>query len=450
MATTYLSRTMGTNSNQKKFTISVWIKRSKLGGNQHNIIGVGGGGNYASNIYFDTSDKLDFWNYFNGSYAGRKTTNRLFRDTNAWYHIVVAVDTTSAQSTADDRIKIYVNGVRETSFQSPQSSNPSQDQTFEFNSSGVHEIGRNGSNSHIFDGLMSHFHFCDGYQYQASDFGETDSTTGEWKIKTSPSVSYGTNGFFILKDGNSVTDQSPNTNNFTVSAGTLTKTEDCPSNVFATLNKLTLAGSQFTLRYGNNSTYGVPSSAWRYLTGTLGASSGKYYWEMKFDNTYGSDPRNILVGILDFDQAEQTASNGKFPGNSRGYAIDLNDGKTMNNTTSRTSGATYSSQFSTGDILGVAMDLDNSKLYFAKNGTWQNSSDPTNGTNPAFTITSGYTYTAAISSYYNQDEVTFNFGNGYFGTTAVSSAGTNASGIGIFEYDVPAGYTALCTKGLNL
>ena len=121
----------------------------------------------------------------------------------------------------------------------------------------------------------------------------------------------------------------------------------------------------------------------------------------------------------------------------------------MNNTTSRTSGATYSSQFSTGDILGVAMDLDNSKLYFAKNGTWQNSSDPTNGTNPAFTITSGYTYTAAISSYYNQDEVTFNFGNGYFGTTAVSSAGTNASGNGIFEYDVPTGYTALSTKGLN-
>ena len=83
---------------------------------------------------------------------------------------------------------------------------------------------------------MSHVHFCDGYSYGPDSFGETDSTTGEWKIKTAPSVSYGTNGFFILKDGNSVTDQSGQSNNWTVASGTLTKTEDNPSNVFATLN----------------------------------------------------------------------------------------------------------------------------------------------------------------------------------------------------------------------
>jgi len=92
--------------------------------------------------------------------------------------------------------------------------------------------------SAYFDGSMSHVHFIDGTAYDASAFGSTDSTTGEWKINTSPSVTYGTNGFFILKDGNSVTDQSPNSNNFTVGGGTLTKTEDNPSNVFATLNPL--------------------------------------------------------------------------------------------------------------------------------------------------------------------------------------------------------------------
>jgi hypothetical protein len=444
MASTYLSRTPS-GGNYKIATFSAWVKRSKISSGEQHLISFRSNDTYQFNIKFKSDDTIRLTDYA-GSTNMQIDTNRKFRDSSAWYHIVASFDST--QSTASDRAKLWINGVQETSFST--ATYPSLNGSMQINGNiSSNLVGAYSSSNYYFDGLMSHVHWIDGTQYQASDFGSTDSTTGEWKINTSPSVTYGTNGFFILKDGNSVTDQSGNGNNFTVGGGTLTQTADCPSNVFATLNKLTLAGSQFTLRYGNNSTYGVPSSAWRYLTGTLGASSGKYYWEMKFDNTYGSDPRNILVGILDFDQAEQTASNGKFPGNSRGYAIDLNDGKTMNNTTSRTSGATYSSQFSTGDILGVAMDLDNSKLYFAKNGTWQNSSDPTNGTNPAFTITSGYTYTAAISSYYNQDEVTFNFGNGYFGVTQVSSAGTNASNNGIFEYDVPTGYTALSTKGLN-
>ena len=82
------------------------------------------------------------------------------------------------------------------------------------------------------------YSFCRWYSLDASAFGETDATTGEWKIKTSPKFTYGNNGFFILKDGNSVTDQSGNSNNFTVGGGTLTKTEDYPSNVFATWNPL--------------------------------------------------------------------------------------------------------------------------------------------------------------------------------------------------------------------
>jgi hypothetical protein len=90
---------------------------------------------------------------------------------------------------------------------------------------------------YYFDGSMSHIHFIDGTAYDATAFGEYDAN-GVWKIKTSPSVTYGTNGFFILKDGNSVTDQSPNSNNFTVAGGTLTNTEDNPSNVFATMNPL--------------------------------------------------------------------------------------------------------------------------------------------------------------------------------------------------------------------
>ena len=115
-------------------------------------------------------------------------------------------------------------------------------------------------------------------------------------------------------------------------------------------------------------------------------------------------------------------------------------------------GSSYGDSFTNGDIIGIALDLDNGAVYFSKNGTWQNSGDPTSGsskTNAAGTFTPSQHYFMGVSPYRSQSSVSFNFGNGYFGTTAISSEGTNASGLGKFEYDVPAGYTALCTKGLN-
>ena len=85
---------------------------------------------------------------------------------------------------------------------------------------------------------MSFVYFIDGTAYEASTFGSTDSDTGEWKINTSPTVTYGTNGFLILKNGNTITDQSTNSNDLTLGGGTLTATEDCPDDVFATMNPL--------------------------------------------------------------------------------------------------------------------------------------------------------------------------------------------------------------------
>jgi len=450
MASTYLQRTgIGTSNNRKKWTFSVWLKRC-LSGSEQRIITSSDNSSYDDNIRFESTDQLRI-KFNNGTSI---LTNRKFRDTFGWYHIVVKADT--AQASANDRLVLYVNGVDERTVGGYATDTmPSQDSNGYINYA-QHYIGVTNptANSNHFNGVMSHIHFTEGYAYTASSFGSTDSTTGEWKINTGPSVSYGTTGFFILKDGNSVTDSSPNSNNFTVAAGTLSKTEDNPSNVFCTLNELTYAGSQFTLRYGNNSTYGVTSDAWRYLTGTLAANSGKFYWEVKYDTYYAGDPDNVVAGIMDIAQANTStggdAANGKYFGLSRGYGLDFRDGKIINGTSTRGNGTTYSADLAPGDILGVAMDLDNNKLYFAKNGTWQYSSNPENGTNPAFTFASGYTYAPVFSSYYNTEELTFNFGNGYFGTTQISSAGTNASNNGIFEYDVPAGYTALSTKGLNL
>jgi hypothetical protein len=132
---------------------------------------------------------------------------------------------------------MYINGVQETSFSTATYPDQNYD-TYVNYSSRANVIGRRDYYSDFyFDGSMSHINFIDGTAYDATAFGEYDAN-GVWKIKTSPSVTYGTNGFFILKDGNSVTDQSDNSNNFTVGGGTLTNTEDNPSNVFATLNPL--------------------------------------------------------------------------------------------------------------------------------------------------------------------------------------------------------------------
>ena len=442
MASTYLTRTL-TNSNQKKFTISVWVKRAKLGGNQQPIMGVGGSGNYATNLYFQSDDKLDFWNYFNGSYAGRITTNRKFRDTSGWYHIVAAVDTTIG--TAGDRMRIYVNGVEETSFSTD--SNPSQDQTFEFNSGSVHEIGRNGDNAHVYDGLMSHFHFCDGYQYAASDFGETDSTTGEWKIKTSPSVSYGTNGFWILKDGNSVTDSSANSNDFTVAAGTLLKSEDNPSNVFATFNNQHNYFEGATYSCGNNKIVTGGNNTYTYNNSSLGMTTGKYYCEIKNVTAASSDN---LIGITDRFTTSATHELGNF---NTQWAYRMGGGLYTNNTHTASWGASWA----VGDFIGIGLDLDNNKLYFSKNGVWQNPSAGISITDPA-SVTDGCYY-FSVCGFSDQNEgFEANFGNGSFGTTQLTGTTYNgADGNGVFKYDpnnitldgASKSFKSLSTKGLN-
>ena len=441
MATTRLTKTFSGNGDRQKFTLSMWIKRSST---SQNFIFTSGSYNSTSmnQMYFDNSGILAMYTYnSSGSVLSNIETNRVFRDTSAWYHIVLRVDTT--QSTAADRVRLYVNGIHETSLAS--TTYPSQNANYLYSESITAQyFGQraDAGNSSSFDGSMSHIHMCDGYSYDASSFGETDTTTGEWKIKTSLSVSYGTNGYWILKDGNSLTDASPNSNNFAVGAGTLTNSEDCPSNVFATLNPLNVQSTGYTIANGNLSITANSGNAWRTMYATLGASSGKYYWEQKITNFTGSNPH--YIGISDIDNMKN-ANDVDFENVSTEAFGYTKTGQSI----SKNSLSSYGDSWTTGDIIGVAVDLDNLKIYFSKNGVFQNSSNPANGTNPAYTITSGKTYTATTSTYYSDNQYQMNFGNGFFGTTAISSEGSNASGIGKFEYDVPAGYTALSTKGLN-
>jgi len=447
MASTYLTRTNGTSTEQKIFTFSAWVKRSAIATAEDKVLMAEyTDGNNRIKIQFKDDDFFEVFMYGSGSTQIQVKTNRKFRDASAWYHIVVAFDTT--QSTASNRVKLYVNGVQETSFSI--ATYPSQNLVPFLNAnSKTITIGNNDSNGSYFDGSMSHIHFTDGTAYTPSAFGETDTTTGEWKIKTSPSVTYGTNGFFILKDGNTITDSSTNSNNFSLGGGTLTKTEDCPDNVFATLNPLSGSLSNNTLTQGNNTV--ETTSGWRWRPSTIAPSSGKYYAEFK--PTSGS---TIYTAIGVAPQYTWHEIDGETLGS--GTTLDRTDGGysvgyTHSGTVKKNSSTVYtgSSYAGSGDIIGVAMDLDNHKVYFSKNGVWQNSGDPTSGSTGTGAVSLNTTVGDwSMSTSQAGTTVSCNYGNGYFGTTAVSSAGTNASGIGIFEYDVPTGYTALSTKGLNL
>jgi hypothetical protein len=435
MASTSLRRTLSSNGNQNTATWSFWVKRGNI--TDGRIYTSWYDGNNQFWIMFQ-SGKLGVKLYQN-SYVLQVETNRLFRDTSAFYHILVAIDTT--QGTASDRVKIYVNGSQETSLSS--SSYPNQNASMPFGLATYNQRIGERDGQDYFDGLMSHFHFIDGTAYAPSDFGETDSTSGIWKPKTAPSVTYGTNGFFLKFENSGAmgTDSSGNSNTFTVS-GTITQTEDTPSNNFATLNTLQGAiASGLTLINGNLTIDGNTGTAWRSLPATLGVSTGKWYYEVKVKNLAD----NVRIGLVDVDQAQQL--NGYFNNLSRGYAYN-NDGQKSNNNSS----ASYGNSYTTNDIIGIAMDLDNGKLYFSKNGTYQNSGDPTSGstgTGSAYDISSGYTYAPCVATYQPTDKLECNFGQGYFGTTQVASAGTAPSEGGIFEYDCPSGYQALCTKGIN-
>ena len=448
MANTEIRRTTGsTPTNAEKFTVSLWFKLSQVGssvglfgwrensnsGNNNLFIRINGNGNFQ--IYFTSNNGND--NHLT------LLTNRVFRDCNSWYHAVISVD--SSQSTSSDRAKLYINGIQETSFSS--ASYPASGRTFFSNDTQINfgKTRSTGDADTYFSGIQSHIHFTDGYAYDATPFGETDSTTGEWKIKTSVTgVTYGNNGFWWLKDSIATTDHSPNSNSWSSGGGTLTKTEDCPSNVFATLNAVHRI-HDYTLTEGNN-TFTNSSTGHRSANSTLAANTGKWYAEVKVIAQDGS-ATYPQIGIIDVDKFSIYSYTGS---SNKGYAYLSNGNKQYNG-----SATSFGNTYTVGDIVGIAMDLDNSKIYFSKNGTWENSGVPTSGstgTGSAYDIASDVFYSFTGSSYDGSQNPVYswNFGNGYFGTTAVSSAGTNASGIGIFEYDVPTGFTALSTKGLNL
>ena len=450
MASTYLNRAFSSGSVGTIATWSFWIKRSLIGSAQFIFqTRDANNNNYRNYFRFGSTDTFDMFAYnSSGTQILDLRTNRVFRDTSAWYHIVIAMNTTIS-ATPSDRIKFYVNGVQETSFGT--ATYPTHNLDIRKVSSVYTGWGQNiPNNSSFVDGSMSHINFIDGTAYDATAFGSTDSTTGEWQITANPSVTYGTNGYFILKDGNTITDSSPNSNNFSLGGGTLTKTEDNPSNVFCTMNPLVNVPD---IGFSEGNTKITNNNNGRHFTnyGTLGFSTGKYYWEAEASVPLSSKWTIGLSDVKNQSAYQQTTAASVIVGNTAASYV-AGDAIGWYYSTLYKNGSTIASGLSTiasGDRMMIACDADNGKIYFGKNGTWRVANSTTfDAAQNDTTFTTGESYTPAFSNEYCGWKI--NFGNGYFGTTAVSSAGTNASNNGIFEYDVPTGYTALSTKGLNL
>jgi hypothetical protein len=425
MATSYFNRTLGTSTSRRIFTMSTWVKRCLLSNYAH-IFSFGPNPGDFNYLRFNNSNQL---NVGLGGDTYVLTTNALYRDTSAWYHVMTAIDTT--QATSSNRVKLYVNGEQVTSFSS--ASYPTQNLDTNFTSGVTMRIGSStwGTNE-LIEGNLASTYLIDGQALTPSSFGETDATTGIWKPK-SYSGSYGTNGFF-LKFENSAslgTDSSGNGNNFTVN-GTPTQTVDTPSNVFCTFNAVVAPYSAPTLSNGNTTTTNN-SADYDAAFGTIAVSKGKWYWELKKTDT--SAAHND--GVFDVDANSFGVLN---PMNvSTGYTGFYNTSGGQMRSNNATSGS-YGT-FSNNDIMGIALDMDNKLISIYKNGTIHVSN---------FTISTGCLNVVPTAIYYETGSSQYNFGNGRFGTTAISSPYSDGAGLGKFQYQPPTGYYALCTKNINV
>ena len=453
MASTYISRTTGTPTDNQKCTVSFWWKNSEAkpsGGSDRVIFGTET--TAASYIYLRNTGEISVWQASTGTFDFR--TTRLAADPSAWYHICYTIDTTLADSTA--RVKVYVNGVRETAFNA--SSAMAQDSAVRWNeASKVVYIG-GGFNQNM-NGLLSHFHFIDGTAYDASTFGETDSTSGIWKIKTGPSVTYGDNGFFLkFEDSSNMDlDSSPNAHTFTTS-GNLTATKDNPSNNFCTWNPLAVdAGETYVFENGNTVCLMASASGWSGTSGTLAAAGGKWYMEGYINYTPAA--YNTTCGWTSTKLVNQKGAYGQIGYGDKGslatgygVSIGVYDTGTLLYSTDAAkeqSTGSWATAWAAGDYLMFAIDIDGGKFYFGANGTWDSgaSNDPAAGTGGASFVPGGLFYTPITTVY--QERLEMNFGNGYFSTTV---AGTNAdaNGEGAFKYTPPSGFYAMCTNNLKL
>jgi len=438
---TYLNKTLVTPTNNKIWTWSAWVKRASLGVTQRLFFANG-----VDNIWFNSDDT--FYVYIDsGTYA--ISSVQVFRDPSAWYHIMITADTT--QVTSSNRLKMYVNGAQITSLSS--ATYPTQNFNTYINSAVAHGIGAYGvpGSQNYFDGYMTEVNFVDGQQLTPSSFGQTDAQTGVWKPKAY-SGSYGTNGFYLNFSDNSNTtaatlgkDYSGNgnnwtPNNFSVTAGAGNDSfVDVPTSFgtdtgvggtvrgnYAVINPLQLI-SNVTVSNGN--LYFLSNNntdQWASAPSTIAVRTGKWYAEFTPTNSAGTPSYGFGVVRATWSPIILDAGGyyGRFWYTTEGYSY-LTSGSFYTGNSISSSGAAFVS----GDIIGVALDLDAGSITFYKNGVSQ-------GT-PFTSIPLGVDYVFAGGAFTSPYPTPTNIG-AYF-----ANFGQRA-----FAYTAPSGYKALCTQNL--
>ena len=424
---TNLTRTPASavTAERRKFTYSCWIKKCENGKTYFLLSGNRAGSSYTY-LIFQTDNSIRFRLYDGGNRADIQASD-LFQDTASWYHVVLQFDST--QGSASDRVKIYINNRQLTDLQS--STYPSQDYQSWINHNSEQGIMEGGDGTCY----IAEIHQTGGQIYAPSTFGETDSTTGEWKPKSVSGITYGTNGFYLkfANAGAMGTDSSGNSNNFTVnSAGTNPQTVDTPSNLFCTFNFLSKA-SNVTLSEGDLKATIAGAGQSRSTVGTIAVSKGKWYWEVK----YTTDQVSAFIGLVSADIGWNINTT-SYPSSSVSDNVGFNDGGTKYVNGSSSS---YGSGFGNNDVIGVAANLDDNEVIFYVNGTAQNS-----GTAISKTFSGDYYPVVQHQSSTGTSNFQINFGNPSF---TISSGNADAAGFGNFEYAVPSGHFALCTRNLN-
>ena len=431
-----LAKSFGSAGNRSVWTWSAWLKFSTFD-SFHPIFTAGNwsSGSTATGFILYQGSFYSYWN----SPTGGTATSGKYRDTSAWYHVVLQANTST--------LKLYVNSEEQTSRSISGSGEIN-------NSSSEHGLGKySNSTSAYFDGYMAEVCFIDGQALDPTSFGKFAFGTNIWIPKDLSTLTFGTNGFYLDFENSSSlgADVSGNGNNFTVNNLTsVDQSTDTCTNNFATMNSLIL-GSGTTLSEGNLQLNPGTNSTGFHSASTMGVSTGKWYWEAKLvSGTKGA------FGII-FDGSSgnvfEHQRNNKMPGgfsgnaNSWGYKPG-NSGNVENNAADISfSGVTATSS----NILGFAMDLDNGALYIHKDGTYMNSGNPTSGSSKTGAIDISGGEAGFVFPAYGDSDTGASPSAAYnFGSPPYSESGGNydAEGHGNFNQSVPSGYFAICSKNL--
>jgi len=434
----YMHKTPSSDGSRRIGTFSIWVKLAlNSSEGQYLFSGSPDASTTTSLGLSIDGDDLRFNGWTGNSQHMLLVTDRKFRDPSAWYHIVVAWDTT--QGTASNRVKIYVNGVQETSFSTETYPNENRDLNIN-NASNKTLIGARSTANYAFgDGHYSEVVMIDGTALSPTSFGEFDSDTPTvWKPIDVSGLTFGTNGFYLdFEDSSNLgNDKSGGTDLTEVNIAATDQSTDTCTNNFSTMNPLDFQASTQTLAEGNLKITADSGGDWDTVASTIGVTTGKWYFEAKLI-TLGT---NAIVGVIDINDARLNTTTAYYIGQStpgKGY---------QNNGARPDNGASFGDTYTANDIIGVAIDMDNLKVYFSKNGTFQDSGDPTSGATGtgAQDLTSGTTYCFAVSGYASS------VWEANFGSPPYSESGGNsdADGHGNFLTAPPSGYFALNTKNL--